>query len=113
MVASPWVIPGTVSHQHTSMGSITRTINELLGLGPLNLEDALAGDITGIFGVELHAAPYVAEAADARIFDPVKAKLAKPKTKKQAAELLDMDDADEIHRQMEKDKKTLVRPAKQ
>jgi YVTN family beta-propeller protein len=113
MVASPWVIPGTVSHQHTSMGSITRTINELLGLGPLNLEDALAGDITGIFDTELHTGPYVAEAADARIFDPVKAKLAKPKTKKQAAELLDMDDADQIHRQMEKDKKTLVRPPKQ
>ena len=43
LVASPWVKPGAVSNQHTSMGSITRTINELLGLGPMNLEDALAG----------------------------------------------------------------------
>ena len=43
LVASPWVKPGSVSHQHTSMGSIIRTIDELLGLGPMNLEDALAG----------------------------------------------------------------------
>ena len=41
LVASPWVKPGSVSHEHTSMGSITRTIDELLGLGSLNLEDAL------------------------------------------------------------------------
>ncbi len=34
LVASPWVKPGSVSHQHTSMGSITRTIDEMLGLGP-------------------------------------------------------------------------------
>lgn len=44
LAASPWVKPGSVSHAHTSMGSITRTIDELLGLGPLNLEDALAGE---------------------------------------------------------------------
>ena len=113
MVASPWIVPGTVSHQHTSMGSIIRTVNELLGLSPMNLEDALAGDVTGIFGMELHETPYVAEAADPRIFEPGRAKLARPRTKKQAAELLDMDDADEIHHQMEKDKKKLVRPANQ
>lgn len=113
MVASPWIVPGTVSHQHTSMGSIIRTINELLGLSPMNLEDALAGDVTGIFGTELHAMPYITESSDPRIFEPTKAKLAKPRTKKQAAELLDMDDADEIHHQMEKDKKKLVRPANQ
>ena len=54
LVASPWVKPGSVSHEHTSMGSITRTIDELLGLGPLNLEDALAGEITGIFDTQPH-----------------------------------------------------------
>jgi hypothetical protein len=113
LVASPWIVPGTVSHQHTSMGSIIRTINALLGLSPMNLEDALAGDVTGIFGSELHEMPYVAEAPDPRIFEPAKAKLARPKTKKQAEELLDMDDADEIHHQMEKDKKKLVRPTSQ
>ena len=54
LVASPWVKPGSVSHQHTSMGSITRTIDELLGLGPMNLEDALAGEIGGIFDSQPH-----------------------------------------------------------
>jgi hypothetical protein len=54
LVASPWVKPGSVSHEHTSMGSITRTIDELLGLGPMNLEDALAGEIDGHFR---HRAP--------------------------------------------------------
>ncbi len=48
-----WPVPGSSPArcriEHTSMGSITRTIDELLGLGPLNLEDALAGEIAGIF----------------------------------------------------------------
>ena len=34
LIASPWVKPGTVSHGHADMGSITRTIDELLALGP-------------------------------------------------------------------------------
>jgi len=58
LVASPWVKPGSVSHQHTSMGSITRTIDELLGLGPMNLEDALAGEIGGIFDSKDHLESY-------------------------------------------------------
>ena len=37
LVASPWVKPGFVAHRHSSMGSIIKTIDELLGLGPLNL----------------------------------------------------------------------------
>jgi YVTN family beta-propeller protein len=110
LVASPWVVPGTVSHQHTSMGSITRTINELLGVGPLNLEDALAGDITGIFAPSVRDTPYVLQASDLNVFDPAKARFARPKTKKEAEALLDMDDADEIRKQMEKDKDKLRRP---
>jgi hypothetical protein len=102
MVASPWVRPGAVSHEHTSMGSITRTINELLGLAPLNLEDALAGEITGIFDTAPHMEPYLAAPADPRIFVAAKAKLAHPKTKEEAAELRNMDDPDEIREEMEK-----------
>jgi len=102
MVASPWVKPGAVSHEHTSMGSITRTINELLGLAPLNLEDALAGEILGIFDTAPHLEPFTAAPADARIFVAAKAKLAHPKTKEEAAELRNMDDPDEIREEMEK-----------
>jgi YVTN family beta-propeller protein len=112
LVASPWVKPGSVSHEHTSMGSITRTIDELLGLGPLNLEDALAGQILGVFDTEPHLEPYRVRQADARIFVAAKARLAKPKTKKEAAALRDVDDPDEIREEMEKDKKSLRRPRK-
>jgi YVTN family beta-propeller protein len=110
LIASPWVKPGSVSHQHSSMGSITRTIDELLGLGALNLEDALAGDLTGIFAAAPNMKPFTFAESDKRVFDPAKAKLAKPKTKQEAAQLKDMDDVDEIQKQMEKTKSKLKKP---
>ncbi len=100
-VASPWVKPGAISHQHSSMGSITRTIDELLGLGPLNLEDALADEIGGIFDTQPHLDPYKVRPSDPRVFAPAAARLARPKTTKEAAALRDVDDADEIRKQME------------
>ena len=102
LVASPWIKPGTISHEHTSMGSITRTTEELLGVGPLNLEDALAGEITGIWDDHPHVDPFAVVPSDPRVFDPAKAKLARPKTKSEAAALLNMDDADEIRKEVEK-----------
>jgi len=114
LVASPWVKPGSVSHEHTSMGSITRTMDELLGLGPMNLEDALAGEITGVFdsvpnGVP-HLEPFVVKASDERVFDAAKARLARPKTKQEAAALHDVDDADEIRKEVERSGDKLRRP---
>lgn len=110
LVASPWVKPGAVSHQHTSMGSITRTIDELLGLSELNLEDALAGDITGIFDTTEHLEPFTVRPSDLRVFDPAKARFARPKTKAEEEELHDVDNSDRIRKQMEKSAKTLTRP---
>jgi YVTN family beta-propeller protein len=110
LVASPWVKPGSVSHQHTSMGSITRTIDELLGLGALNLEDALAGDIGGIFDSQRHPEIYKHKTADPRVFVPSKARLARPKTRQEAAALRDIDDADEIRLEMEKSADRLHKP---
>jgi len=110
LIASPWVKPGSVSHQHSSMGSITRTIDELLGLGSLNLEDALAGEISGIFDTQPHLEPFTTVPSDPRIFVPAKARFAKPKNKEEAAALHDVDDADEIRKQMEKSAGTLRRP---
>lgn len=107
LVASPWVKPGSVSHRHTSMGSITRTIDELLGLGPLNLEDALAGEVTGIFDTGPHLESFKVRPSDLRVFNPAKARFAKPKTKQEAAELLDVDDAQQIRKEMEKAAGTL------
>ncbi len=113
LVASPWVKPGSVSHEHTSMGSITRTIDELLGLGSLNLEDALAGQITGIFDSAPHLENFTPQPADPRVFIAAKAKFAKPKTKEEAAALRDVDDADEIREEMKKSANTLKRPKNQ
>jgi YVTN family beta-propeller protein len=111
LVASPWVKTGSVSHEHSSMGSITRTIDELLGVGSLNLEDALAGELSGIFTATPHLEPFTVVASDVRVFDPAKAKVARPKTKQEAAELKDMDDAPAIQRQMESTKDQLRKPA--
>ena len=111
LVTSPWVKPGSVSHQHTSMGSITRTIDELLGLGPMNLEDALAGEIGGIFDSKDHLESYKARPADPRVFVPAKARIAKPKTKGEAAALRDVDDANEIRDEMEKSAPRLRKPS--
>ena len=102
MVASPWVRPGSVSHGHSSMGSIIRTIDELLGIGSLNLEDALAGEINGIFDTSPHLEPFVVQPSDRRVFVAAKARFAKPKTKQEAAALRDVDDANEIRKEMEK-----------
>jgi len=110
LVASPWVKPGAVSHQHTSMGSITRTIDELLGLGSLNLEDALAGEILGIFDTAPHLAPYTLRPSDPNVFSPAKARFARPKTKAEAAALRDVDDADEIRGEIEHSAQKLLKP---
>jgi YVTN family beta-propeller protein len=111
LIASPWVKPGSVSHDHSSMGSIVRTIDELLGLGSLNLEDALAGEITGIFDTAPHLEPFVAQPSDPRVFVAAKARFAKPKTKQEAAALRDVDDANEIRKEMEKSAGQLRKPA--
>jgi hypothetical protein len=102
VIASPWVRAGAVSHEHASMGSITRTIDELLGLGAMNLEDALAGEIGGVFGPLRAGTMFDVQAADGRVFAPEKARAARPKTKAEAAKLRDMDDPDEIRPQVEK-----------
>ncbi len=110
LVGSPWVRPGSVSHEHTSMGSIIRTMDELLGQGPLNLEDALAGEMTGIFDQQPHMDRYTVRPADPKVFIPAKARFAKPKTAKEAAELRDMDDAEQISAEMQRSAGTLRRP---
>jgi len=110
LVASPWVKPGAVSHEHTSMGSIVRTIDELLGLGPMNLEDALAGEMTGIFDTAPHLEPFRFRASDVRVFDPAKARFARPKTREEAAALLDVDNAQEIRTEIEKSGDRLRKP---
>jgi hypothetical protein len=100
---SPYVRGGLISHRHSSMGSIQKTIYELLGLGPLNLEDALASDLSDMFTAEPNLEPYTALPTDPRVFDPAHARIARPKTAKEKADLADIDDSQKIRKTFQKD----------
>jgi hypothetical protein len=50
------------------------------------------------------------QSADPRVFVAAKARSARPKTKEEAAALRDVDDADEIRKEMEKSASKLHRP---
>lgn len=102
LIISPWVRPGYISHRHSSMASIQKTIYELLGLGPLNLEDALSSDLSDAFAAEPDNRPFVAVPSDLRVFDPKTAKMAHPRTAAEARRLLDCDDPREISREFHK-----------
>jgi YVTN family beta-propeller protein len=100
LVISPYVRKGFVSHRHCSMVSVQKTIYEMLGIGPLNLEDALAADMSDMFSDTPDMTPFSAEPSDKRIFDPARARFAKPKTKAEAQKLRDVDNAREIQEEL-------------
>jgi DNA-binding beta-propeller fold protein YncE len=102
LVMSPWARSGYVSHRHSSMGSIQRTIYELLGIGPLNLEDALAADLSDMFTDKPDLSPYAVIPVDRRVFKPSRACIAKPKSAKQKADLSDIDDSQKIRKDFQK-----------
>jgi YVTN family beta-propeller protein len=91
LVMSPYVRRGFVSHRHCSMPSVQKTVYELLGLGPLNLEDALAADMSDMFSDNADLAPFSSQPSDTRVFDPAHALFAKPKTKEEARRLREVD----------------------
>jgi YVTN family beta-propeller protein len=101
LAMGPGIRRGYIAHRHVSMGSVQKTIYEMLGIGPLNLEDALAADLTDMLTAQLDLEPYTALAADPKVFDPAKARIARPKTKTEAAELLDCDDPEQIEKEFE------------
>ena len=102
LAMSPFVRSGYLSHRHSSMGSIQKTIYELLGLGPLNLEDALAADLGDMFTTEPNFAPYGYLASDPRVFDAAKVRIARPKTAKEKADLTDIDDSQKIRKEFKR-----------
>lgn len=99
LAMSPYVRHGYIAHRHSSMGSIQKTIYELLGMGPLNLEDALAADLSDMFTTEPDLTPFTALPSDSRIFDPTLARIAKPKSAKERADLSDVDDGMKIRKE--------------
>jgi YVTN family beta-propeller protein len=102
LVMSPYVRRGFVSHRHCSMASVQKTIYEMLGIGPLNLEDALAADMSDMFSDTPDLAPFTTEPSDKRVFDPALARIAKPKTKAEARRLREVDNPREIRDELRK-----------
>lgn len=74
LIISPWAKHGYVSHRHTTIVSMHRTLYEIFGLPPLNMFDALANDFADCFTTEPNFQPYTCLAVDSRIFDPEKAR---------------------------------------
>ena len=105
LVISPYALHGYVAHTRTSMTGMQKTIYGLLGVGPLNLEDGLAAGLGDMFSNAPDFTPYTAVPADGRVFDPAKAKIARPKNAKEARELLDCDDPEEIAKEFSRKKK--------
>lgn len=98
LVISPWVRHGHVSHRHTTIVSMHRTLYQILGLPPLNMFDALANDFSDCFTTTPDFRPYTVVPVDPRIFDPEKAKDPKDPDYGQARRMrsVRMDDDDEM-----------------
>jgi YVTN family beta-propeller protein len=71
MVISPYS-RRSVSHVHSSMASILKTFDLVLGLPPLNQYDAAAADLSDCFTSQPDFTPYRALPPDTRIFDPAR-----------------------------------------
>lgn len=67
---SPWAKRGYVSHRHTSVMSIIKTIYRAFGLGPNNLFDATATDLSDMFTDQPDYTPYRYVNVDPRVFKP-------------------------------------------
>ena len=107
LAMSPYIRAGMISHRRSSMSSILKTSYELLGLGPLNLEDRLAADLSDVFSTTPDLQPFAAVPADPKVFDPLKAKIAHPRNAEEARELLDCDDPKEIASEFKREAKVV------
>jgi hypothetical protein len=58
LAISPWVKKQYVSKSHTSLGSVFKTVNLILGLPPLNQYDAAATDLRDMFTGKPDFTPY-------------------------------------------------------
>jgi YVTN family beta-propeller protein len=111
LVISPWAKRGYVSHRHTTILSMHRTLYEAFGLPPLNMFDALANDFADCFTTVPDFRPYKAVPVDRRIFDPEKAKDPKDPDYGQARKMpsIAMDDDDEMEKVLKRGEKEVSR----
>lgn len=113
LVISPWAKKGYVSHRHTTILSMHRTLYQILGLPPLNMFDALASDFSDAFTDKPDYRPYKARPVDPRIFDPEKAKDPKDPDygKARRTPSAAMDDAEEMERILKQGEKQVPKKA--
>jgi len=107
LVISPWAKRGYVSHRHTTILSMHRTLYEIFGLPSLNMFDALANDLSDCFTTKPDFRPYTVVPVDPRIFDPEKAKDPKDPDYGQARKLrsIPMDDEKEMEKILKREEK--------
>jgi DNA-binding beta-propeller fold protein YncE len=74
MVVGPWAKRGYVAHTNSSFTGMLKTVYRLLDLGPLNLFDAGAADLSECFTAEPDFRPYTVLPEDKTVFDPAKAR---------------------------------------
>jgi hypothetical protein len=72
LAAGPYVKRNYVSHTNSNFPGLLRTILELLHAPPIDLADATAASLGGMFTDQPDPSPFQAIAPDARIFDPAK-----------------------------------------
>ena len=70
LVISPYAKRGYVSHVHTSIPSIIKTINLIHGIPYINQYDAMSSDLSDLFQATPDDTPYTSVKVDPRIFDP-------------------------------------------
>lgn len=68
LAIGPYIKHGFVSHDHTSIMSIVRSIYDIYGLGPSNMFDALATPLDDMFTDKPDFTPYSAVNSDPRVF---------------------------------------------
>jgi len=74
LAISPYVKHSYVSHRHTTITSMHRTMYEIFGIGPLNLFDALSNDFSDCFTDKPDFTPYTSIPVDKRLYDWPKAR---------------------------------------
>jgi YVTN family beta-propeller protein len=60
LVISPYSRFGNVNHTYYTQPSMVRTIEQILGLPPMNIQDAIANTMTNCFGTTADLTPYKA-----------------------------------------------------
>ena len=109
LVISPWAKRAYVSHRHTTILSLHRTLYEIRGLPPLNMFDALANDFSDCFTTQPDYHPYQCVPVDSRIFDPEKAKDPNDPDYGKARQLpsFPLDDPDEMEKVLRRGEKEI------